>query len=151
LPWHLPADLARFRRLTMGHCLIMGRKTFDSLEGRSLPGRRMVAITHQIHPEIVASGSMTARSLDDALALARDTWQETEAFIAGGGEIFDQALSRDLVDRMYLTQVQVEIKADTYFPMYDLTRWNLFEEELIPADTDNAYPLTFLTLERKPR
>jgi dihydrofolate reductase len=135
----------------MGHCLIMGRRTYDSLEGRSLPGRRIIALTHQMHPEIVASGSMTARTLDDALQLARDNWRETEAFIAGGGEIFDQALGRDLVDRMYLTQVQLEIQADTYFPLYDLTRWQVVEEEFVAADTDNAYPLTFLTLEHKPR
>lgn len=135
----------------MGHCLILGRKTYDSLEGRSLPGRRIIALTRQMHPEIMASGSATARTLDDALQLARDTWEESEAFIAGGGEIFDQALGRDLVDRMYLTQVQVEIKADTFFPLYDLTRWRLVEEEHVPADSDNAHPLTFLTLERKPR
>jgi dihydrofolate reductase len=147
----LPADLARFRRLTMGHCLIMGHKTYESLGGRSLPGRRISALSRSIHPEIIASGSLTARSLDEAIGLAREQLQESEAFIAGGAQVYAEALNRDLVDRMYLTRVDVTLPTDVSFPAFDSTQWELVEETQRPADSDNAFSLTFQTLARKPR
>lgn len=88
----------------MGHCLVMGRRTYELLAGRTLPGRRIIVLSRQIHPEIIASGSMTARSLDEAIDLARSQLRESEAFIAGGAQVYGEALGRDLVDRMYLTR-----------------------------------------------
>jgi len=151
MPWHLPADLARFRRLTMGHCLIMGRRTYESLAGRTLPGRRIIVLSRGIHPEIIASGSMAARSLNEALDIARDQLQESEAFIAGGAQVYAEAISRDLVDRMYLTLIDSVLPTDVSFPPYDTANWINVDETKQAADSDNAFALTFQTLERKPR
>jgi dihydrofolate reductase len=140
--------LARFRRLTMGHCLILGRKTYESLGGRTLPGRRIIALSHQIRPEIIASGSMMARSLDEAIEIARDELHETEAFVAGGAQVYDEALSRDLVDRMYLTLVEAVVPSDASFPTFSSDQWKLLEDTRLDADTDNPYALTFQTWER---
>ena len=150
MPWHLPADLARFRRLTMGHCLIMGRKTYESLAGRTLPGRRIIVLSQDIHPEIIASGSMTARSLSEAIDFAREQLRESEAFIAGGAQVYAEALQRDLVDRMYLTLIDGVLPTDVSFPAFDIANWITMEETQRAADSDNAFALTFQTLERKP-
>lgn len=135
----------------MGHCLIMGRKTYESLGGRSLPGRRIIVLSRSIHPEIIASGSMTARSLDEAISLASEQLRESEAFIAGGAQVYAESLYRDLVDRMYLTLVDGELPTDVSFPAFEDDQWELVEETHRPADTDNAFSLTFRTLARKHR
>ncbi len=129
----------------------MGRKTYKSLSGRTLPGRRIIVLSRVIHPEIIASGSMTARSLDEAIEIARDQLQESEAFIAGGAQIYFEALNRDLVDRMYLTWVDGMVPTDVSFPPFETSQWRLLEETHRPANSDNAFRLTFQTLERKPR
>jgi len=135
----------------MGHCLVMGRRTYESLAGRTLPGRRIIVLSRQIHPEIIASGSMTARSLDEAIDLARSQLRESEAFIAGGAQVYGEALGRDLVDRMYLTRIDGSLLTDVTFPKFDIANWNLLDEEHHGSDSDNAFALTFQTLERKPR
>jgi dihydrofolate reductase len=150
MPWHLPADLARFRRLTMGHCLIMGRRTYESLAGRTLPGRRIIVLSREIHPEIIASGSMTARSLNEAIDFAREQLGESEAFIAGGGQVYRQALDEGLVDRMYLTLIAASVPTDAKFPVYNRDKWRTVSKEEVAADSENRYPLTFLTLEFSP-
>ncbi len=123
LPWHLKADLQRFKRLTMGHTIIMGRKTWESI-GRPLPGRRMVVVTRQNGYQ--AEGVQVAASLDDALALARLAGDE-EAFIIGGAEIYRLALP--LADRLYLTRVLAPVEGDTTFPEFDASHWRLVESE----------------------
>jgi len=143
LPWHLPADLKRFQDLTRGHFLIMGRRTWESLDG-PLPLRRIVVVTHR--PGFVAPGAEVAPSLDAALRLA-EAARETEAFVAGGAGIFREALRG--ADRFYLTLVHEDFEADTYFPRWDETEWRLVERSDHVPDERNRYPWSFLTYERR--
>ena len=128
LPWHLPEDLKRFRRRTMGHAIIMGRKTFSSI-GRALPGRRNLVVSRNPNPPAI-EGVDWFGSLDEAIAFARNTG-ETECYIAGGTEIYTEALTR--ADRMYITYVQRDFpfQGDTYFPVWEQTQWKISEYELV--------------------
>jgi len=128
LPWYLPEDLKRFRATTLGHAMIMGRKTFSSI-GRALPGRRNLVVSRNPNPPEV-EGVEWFTSLDAALDFARQTG-ETECFIAGGTEIYEEALSK--AQRMYVTFVQRDFpfQGDTYFPMWDQTQWKAVKHELV--------------------
>ncbi|WP_224248992.1 dihydrofolate reductase [Hyalangium gracile] len=141
LPWRLPADLARFKRVTMGHTLVLGRKTYESI-GRPLPGRTMIVVTRQ--PGYAPAGVKVAHSVDEALTLAQG---EDEVFIAGGAELYAQTMGR--LDRLYLTRIERDIPGDTRFPEVDLSTWKLLEEEHHPAATADALPYAFLTYERE--
>jgi dihydrofolate reductase len=143
LPWRLSADLKRFRELTMGHHIIVGRKTFESI-GRPLPGRRMIVVTRDRNYK--AEECDLAHSVEDAINLARERG-ESEVFICGGAEIY--ARSIEIVDRMYLTLVEAEVVADTFFPEFDERRWSKRESFYQPADERNQYPFTFKTLVRR--
>jgi dihydrofolate reductase len=137
LPWRLPRDLARFKRLTMGHTLIMGRKTYDSI-GRPLPGRTTVVLTRQ--PDWAApEGVHVARSVDEALAFAKN---DSEVFIAGGADLYAQ--TQGLWRRLYLTRIARDVPGDAFFPEMDLTGWRLVEEEHHP---EGDLPFSFLTYE----
>jgi dihydrofolate reductase len=142
LPWHLPADLARFKQRTEGHVVIMGRRTFESL-GRPLPNRRSIVITrkHDYHPP----GAELARSLEEALERARES-DEQEVFILGGAQIYALALPE--ADRMELTIVHAEIVGDTFFPECDLEAWTLIEEERHEANERHAHAFSFRIYER---
>lgn len=140
LPWRLPADLARFKRLTLGHTLVMGRKTYESI-GRPLPGRTTIVVTRQW--DYAPPGVKVAHSVDEALALAQG---DDEVFIAGGAELYAQTMDR--LDRLYLTLIERELPGDTFFPEVDLSTWRLLEQEHHPASTPDALPFTFLTYER---
>jgi dihydrofolate reductase len=140
LPWRLPADLARFKRITMGHTLIMGRKTYESI-GRPLPGRTFIVVTRQ--QGYAPQGVKVAHSVDEALALARG---DDEVFIAGGAELYAQTLDR--LDRLYLTRIERDFPGDTYFPEVDLSGWKLIEGEHHPASGPEDLPYSFLTYER---
>jgi dihydrofolate reductase len=140
LPWRLPADLARFKRLTMGHTLVMGRKTYESI-GRPLPGRTTIVMTRQ--RDYAPQGVKVAHAVDEALALAQG---DDEVFIIGGAELFAQTMDR--LDRLYLTLIEREFPGDTSFPEVDLSTWKLIEQEHHPAPTPEALPYTFLTYER---
>jgi dihydrofolate reductase len=140
LPWRLSADLKRFRELTMGHHIIVGRKTFESI-GRPLPGRRMIVVTRDGNYK--ADGCDVAHSVEDAINLARERG-ESEAFICGGGEIYSQSIG--IADRMYLTFVDAEVAADTFFPEFDEREWSERESFYQPADEKNQYPFTFRLL-----
>jgi dihydrofolate reductase len=118
LPWQLPADLAHFKRLTMGHPMIMGRATFDSI-GRALPGRTTIVVTRD--PGWSADGVETAASLPDALERAASL--DDDIFIVGGGQIYAQALESDLVDLLCITRVAAAPEGDTTFPAIDWERW----------------------------
>jgi dihydrofolate reductase len=142
LPWHLPADLRRFRKLTTGHHIVMGRKTFETL-ARPLPERTNVVITRQIGFD--APGAVIAASLDEALAGARQAG-ETEVFVIGGAEIFRIAIP--IADRLYLTQIEGDVPGDTYFPEYDHSQWRLIEQFDRPPDEKNVLPMTFLRYDR---
>lgn len=144
LPFRQSTDLKRFKKLTMGHHLLMGRKTFESLEF-PLRGRTVVVITHDRN--FRADGVLTANSLERAIDLAR---LDSEIFIAGGAQIYEQALPRS--DRMYLTRVHAEIEGDAFFPQFDdLMEWNLVDAEHCEADEKNQYPYSFLTYDRAAR
>lgn len=119
LPWHLSEDLRRFKRLTMGHALVMGRKTHESI-GRALPGRRNLVLTRNPAP-VLADGAERVDDLAAALDRCRQAG-ETEVFIIGGGEIYRQALA--LADRLYLTEIHQEVDGDTWFPADALVGWH---------------------------
>ena len=142
LPWHLPEDLARFKRRTEGHVVIMGRRTFESV-GRPLPNRRSIVITRKrdYHPP----GAEIARSLEEALERARES-KSDEVFILGGAEIYTLALPE--VDRLELTIVHADVSGDTFFPECDLSEWTLIDEQRHEADDRHAYAFSFRTYER---
>lgn len=142
LPWHLPADLKRFKSLTMSHHLIMGRKTYESI-GNPLPGRTMIIVTR--NPNYQPDGCMVARSLDTAIEFAR-MGMDNEAFIIGGGDLFEQSI--DLADRIYLSLIHASLTADVFFPEIDDKKWQVVKSELVPADEKNLYDFTFKILER---
>ena len=143
LPWRLSADLKRFRELTMGHHIIVGRRTFESI-GKPLPGRRMIVVTRD--EAYKADGCDLAHSVEDAVNLARERG-ESEVFICGGAEIYAQSI--EIVDRMYLTFVDAEVAADTFFPEFDEQKWDELESVYQPADEKNQYPFTFKLLVRR--
>lgn len=143
MPWHLSADLQRFKRLTMGHHVVVGRKTFEAI-GRPLPGRTMVVVTRQTG--YAAEGVEVAASLDEALERAAAAGEE-EVFIAGGGEIYRQILPR--AHRLQLTRVHARVEGDTTFPELDEAEWEEVEREDRPADERNPYPVSFLVYERR--
>ncbi len=149
LPWRLPADLARFKRLTMGHTLLMGRKTYESI-GRPLPGRTTVVITRQ--PDFAAEGVHVVRSLEAGLivAMREESTRNpdpaaAELFFVGGADVYAQALP--LTDRIYLTVIDQEVEGDACFPDLDLSSWRLVEEE-IHTDPAEPLPYRFLTYDR---
>ena len=140
LPWHLSADLKRFKKLTMGHHIVMGRKTYDSI-GRQLPGRTSVVLTRQT--DWAVEGVLTATDLETALELAGD---DEEVFIIGGSQIYQLALP--LVERLYVTRVQTSVSGDTYFPEITDDQWQLEQTESFSADEKNDHDYSFLIYSR---
>ncbi len=141
LPWHLSADLKRFRKLTTGHAILMGRKTYDSI-GRPLPKRRSIVISRSA--DYQPDGVETAGSLEDALSLVGN---DAEAFVIGGGTIYELALP--LADRLYVTLVETEVDGDAFFPEIDLSQWSLAGDEPHVADEKNDWPYRFLIYDRE--
>lgn len=121
LPWHLPSDLQRFKSLTMGHHIIMGRKTWESI-GRALPGRVSVVVTR--NPQYLAAGAVVTQSLSEALEVARN---DAEPFVIGGAELFEAAMP--CARRLYLTEVSGEHEGDVWFPALDLAQWRELRHE----------------------
>lgn len=113
LPWYIPQELKRFKEITMGHPIIMGRKTHESI-GRVLPGRTNIVITHE--PNYQAEGCVVVHSLDEAVEVAQSKEGSEEVFVIGGGEIYKQALP--MANKLYLTYVDKEIEGDVFFPDY---------------------------------
>jgi dihydrofolate reductase len=136
LPWHLPEDLKHFRRVTTGHAIVMGRRTWESI-GRPLPGRRSIVVSRT--PGFAPAGAEVAPDLDAALRLARTT--DPEPRIIGGERLFAAALPR--VTRVHLTRVHRVVAGDTFFPALDPAVWREVERR-------EAEGLTFLVLERQP-
>ncbi len=137
LPWHFSEDLKHFRRVTTGHAVIMGRKTWDSI-GRPLPGRRNIIVSRQLDLEI--EGCEVADSLERALEMARE--HDTEPRIIGGATLYVQALP--LATRLFLTEVDIDVDGDTFFPSLDRSEWQERDRR-----AGEAAELLFLTLERK--
>ncbi len=140
LPWKLSADLRRFKQLTTGHAIIMGRKTFDSI-GRPLPGRTSIVMTRD--PGYESPGVVVVHSFDQAVAACED---QQEAFVIGGAAVFREALPR--TQRLYLTRVHGDVEGDVYFPETDLAAWKLLRQERHSQDDKNDHPFTFCVYER---
>lgn len=141
LPWHLSADLKRFKRLTSGHTIVMGRKTYESI-GRPLPNRRNVVLTRR--PALTWEGVDVESSLDDAL---RSCDGESEVFVIGGRALYDIALPR--ADRLYLTRVLESFDGDVFFPTNALEEFTLVSEEPHERDEKNPHPYSFCVYERR--
>lgn len=143
LPWYLPADLARFKELTMGSTVIMGRKTFDSILNRihkPLPGRKNIVISR--NPDYKPDGVVVVDTIEDALKLA----DSDEVFILGGEQIFKLAMP--LIDRIHLTEVKMDIDGDAFFPNI-IDDFQEIDRESHQKDEKNQYDYDFVTLDRK--
>ncbi|MCM2348609.1 MAG: dihydrofolate reductase [Bacteriovoracaceae bacterium] len=143
LPWHLKDDLQNFKKITMGHHILMGRKTFDSI-GKALPGRMSLVVSN--NPKANESNVFWFTSIFRAIKQAERSG-ETELFIIGGEKIFKYALS--LADRIYLTEVKGDIKGDVYFPQLSLKNWKKVSEQSFTKNADNDHDFTFMILDRK--
>lgn len=141
LPWRLPADLKRFKALTLTHPVIMGRRTFESI-GFPLPGRRNLVLSRD--PQYSAPGIEPFGSLTEALEATR---QAEEVFVLGGAAVFEEAIGH--ADRIYLTRVHTEVEGDTRFPELDPRIWRQIDDEPHAADTDNPLPYVFQIWERR--
>jgi dihydrofolate reductase len=140
IPWRLPGELALFKRITMGHPIVMGRKTWESI-GRPLPGRTNIVVTR--NRAYQASGATVVGSLDAALAASADA---TEVFVIGGAQLYAEALPR--AGRVYLTTVDAEVQGDTTMPGIDRGIWRTVSSEAFLPDDRNVYGYTLQVLER---
>ncbi|MFZ5540690.1 MAG: dihydrofolate reductase [Pseudomonadota bacterium] len=141
IPWRIPGDLARFKRITMGHPVIMGRRTWESL-GRPLPGRRNIVISRT--PGFAPAGAEVFASLGAALAACADA---SEVFVIGGTEAYREALP--LADRLLLTEIDADIEGDAHFPPFDRGAWREVAREPHPASGECPYPYAYVTYERR--
>lgn len=139
LPWHLPEDLKRFRALTTGHHIIMGRKTYESL-GRLLPDRTTVIVTR--NPNYQVEGALIAHSLEEAMALCVG---DEEAFLIGGAELYQAGLN--LAQKMYVTELDLEVAGDAYFPAFDLSQWQ--ESTRVAHTSAQGLPFSYISYHRK--
>ena len=142
LIWHLPADLKHFKHITLGHPILMGRKTYESI-GKPLPGRTSIIITTQ--KGYSAEGCIVVHSIQEALAKAKQL--DEQVYLIGGAEIYKQALSQ--VDTIYLTRLHHTFEGDTYFPELQESEWQVVAAEKRAPDQKNKYSYSFLELSRK--
>lgn len=143
LPWHLPDEMKHFMRLTTGHTVVMGRKTFESINCKPLPNRRNIIVTRNTdYP--AAPGIETAPSVAAAIDLASQP--ATEIFICGGEHVYQEALP--LADRLYLTLVHAEFDGDAHFPEFDESEWTLTDQVHHDTDDKHAHAFTFRCFER---
>lgn len=142
LPWRLPEDLKYFKETTMGHPIVMGRKTYESI-GKPLPGRENIVLTRD--PDFQASGCLVFQSKAQLLNWIEN--QDLEVFITGGAEIF--GLFMDEVDRLYVTQINDEFEGDTYFPIIDWSEWTMVSNRKGPKNDKNPYDYEFKIFHKK--
>jgi dihydrofolate reductase len=142
LLWNLPEDLKRFRKLTIGNTIVMGKRTWDSLPKRPLPGRINMVITD--NPKETFEGAVTAYSIEDAITKCGD---EGEIFIIGGGSIYRQFMP--FADRLYITHVHKKTPADVYFPVIDPEIWKVIETQEFVSDTPEAIPYSYVIYMRR--
>ena len=143
LPWRLSDDLKRFKTVTMGKPIVMGRKTWESI-GRALPGRRNIVITRQ--QNFAAEGCDVVQSTDEAIVAAGDV---DEIMVIGGSEVY--ALFLPVAQRLYLTRVHADVNGDAFFPVVDEDEWQLVSDEAHVADSRNEFDFSFRIYERKDR
>jgi len=141
LPWRLPEDLAYFKRVTMGHPIVMGRRTYESI-GRPLPGRTNIVVTH--NRGFAAPGCVVVHSLDEAWQAANGA---EEVSVIGGTALFRDTLP--IADRIHLTEVQAPVEGDTFFPAFDRRQWRETEVARHPADARHQYPFRIVVLDRR--
>ncbi|EKN68347.1 dihydrofolate reductase [Schinkia azotoformans] len=141
LPWHLPADLAFFKKVTMGKAIVMGRKTYESI-GRPLPGRENIILTK--NREYQTEGCTIIHSIDDVFDIEKIA--NGEVCVIGGAEIFKEVLTS--TDRLYITEIDHEFEGDTYFPLVRESDWTLISKEKGPKDEKNPYDYYFAIYER---
>lgn len=143
IPWHLPADLKYFKRTTINHHIILGRKCYESI-GRPLPKRTNIIITR--NKAFEAEGCVIVNSIEAALEYSRNQ-DQSEVFIVGGGQIYEQSM--ELWDRLYLTEVETEVDGDIYFPKIDDKQWIIINEKYHMANENNPHNYTFKVYERR--
>ncbi len=141
LPWRLPADLAYFKRVTLGHPVVMGRRTYEAI-GKALPGRLNIVVTRQ--RDYAARGCVVVTSLEAAWKAAGTA---DEVYVIGGTSLFQETLP--VADAIHLTEVLAEVEGDTYFPSFDRAQWSETEVLRQPADGRHAYPFRIVRLERR--
>lgn len=141
LPWRCPEDLKHFKALTMGHHMIMGRKTYDSI-GKPLPGRTTVVVTRNAGLQI--EGCLIAHSLEQAVAACAG---DEDIFVVGGAELYAQALP--LVDTLYITEIQQDVEGDAHFPAFDKTEWQEASREVRAQETPQPLEYHFVCYRRK--
>lgn len=141
LPWRLPDEIAYFKRVTMGHPVVMGRRTWESI-GKPLPGRENIVVTRQ--RDFAAPGCTVVHSLEEAWKAAGNA---DEVCVIGGTTLFEESLP--LADRIHYTEVEADVEGDTYFPPFDRSQWREREVERHAADARHAYPYRILVLDRK--
>jgi dihydrofolate reductase len=144
LPWSLPPDLKRFKNLTNGHPIIMGRKTFESI-GRLLPGRTTIIVTRQ--QDFKVDGAIIAHSLEHALQTARAQQGADQIFICGGGQLYTQAIEQNLVEKIFLTHIELDVEGDAFFPELPTQHWLSLKKDFYPA-TDSTPAFLFEELVR---
>jgi len=144
LLWHISEDLKRFKKLTLGKTVIMGKKTWESLPRRPLPGRKNVVLTDV--PGECIDCTITAYSIEDALSKCE---KDEEIFVMGGGSIYRQFMP--IADRLYITHVHLKAPADVYFPVIDPLVWEVFEKEDFNGNQDHDIPYTYIQYKRKDR
>jgi dihydrofolate reductase len=141
LIWRLPADLKRFKKVTSGHPILMGRNTFESI-GKPLPNRTSIIITR--NNQYKKEGCLIANSLEEAIAIT----EGKNAFIIGGAQVYKQALENNLIDQLDITRVHQEFEADVFFPEIDSTVWKEIYREDFLADEKNAYDYSFISYQK---
>jgi dihydrofolate reductase len=141
LPWRLPADLKFFKKTTLGHTILMGRKTFESIGSKPLPGRKNVVITRDVN--FKSEGVDIYHSIDKALEQLIDE----DIFIIGGAQIYEQTLQ--LTDFLYITRVNTTVDGDAYFPEISSSNWELIQEEMHPIDEKNHLEMRFQVYQKR--
>jgi dihydrofolate reductase len=142
LIWHLPADLKRFKKITTGHYILMGRNTYESI-GRPLPNRTTIIITR--NKNYFKEGCLIANSLEAAIEMAKE---EAQVFIIGGAQIYKETIAKDLAEQLDITFVDNEFEADVYFPEIDAKVWKEVARENFKADEKNEYDYSFISYQK---
>jgi dihydrofolate reductase len=142
LIWHLPADLKRFKKVTTGHYIVMGRNTYESI-GRPLPNRTTIIITR--NKNYFKEGCLIANSLEEAIEIAKE---EAQVFIIGGAQIYKETIAKDLAEQLDITLVHNEFEADVYFPEIDTKIWKEVAREDFKADEKNEHDYSFISYQK---
>ncbi len=145
LIWHMPADLKRFKELTTGNTILMGRKTFESI-GKALPNRKTIVVSRK--KDLKHENCVVVNSLKDAFCYLKDH-KINELYVAGGGEIYRQVINLHFTKKMYITRIYANFEGDSFFPDINPDKWELIEHEEQETDEKNPYPYSFQVYKKK--